>query len=249
MRSLLLLMIAASCNVYAASFTSVTCSAGPITQSKTDPFDSNCSSAYQHAFANASASASGGIGVVTARAEAISHPTSSLTSHADAQAMESETYISTGPNRLGLLQVTISLSFLHESVVDVLVTDGIREYRFAKDSAPVPPSSGFCAAEDCDYVGTLPFELGSQFQVSASATADVSNCFVGSVGCPFGLVYAPFSLFEANGTTPVPFSIMPEPSAWGLLLLGLTACTCAIVVQHKSKNSRCPSHRLAHRPL
>lgn len=71
----------------------------------------------------------------------------------------------------------------------------------------------------------MPFDLGSKFQVSTSADVDVSlepGPFGNTIhGSDDAIVV--FRLLEADGKTPVPFSAMPEPATWGLLLFGLAA--------------------------
>jgi hypothetical protein len=78
---------------------------------------------------------------------------------------------------------------------------------------------------DCGWTATVPFDLGSKFQVSTSADVDVSlepGPFGNTIhGSDDAIVV--FRLLEADGKTPVPFSAMPEPATWGLLLFGLAA--------------------------
>ena len=71
-----------------------------------------------------------------------------------------------------------------------------------------------------------PFNLGSAFQVSAATMAGPVSSAGGVVcedNCPNGEVKVAFSLLEANGTTPVPFSVTLEPSTGSLLLCALFA--------------------------
>ena len=136
-----------------------------------------------------------------------------------AKASASNVFSSAGPSRLGLIQFDVSVSHLHGGDSNVAITDGTHQYGY---------DSSFCGFEGCQVTATVPFDLGSAFQISTSAGVEESleptsdPCCGGSAhGYDDALIV--FRLLEADGTTPVPFTTTPEPATWGLLLFGFAA--------------------------
>jgi hypothetical protein len=73
---------------------------------------------------------------------------------------------------------------------------------------------------------TVPFELGTYFQVSAFAPMTPTEFeinFPGQSFYAYNNVNVSFQLFEADGVTPVPLFLAPQPSTFGLLLCGTLA--------------------------
>lgn len=135
-----------------------------------------------------------------------------------AHAKASNVFYSGGPSRLGFIQFDVEASHLHGGISNALLTDGTHQYGY---------NSEFCGFEGCQQTETVPFNLGSEFQISTSA--DVEESLEPSpFGDPHGSddAIVVFRLLEADGTTPVPFSATPEPSSWGLLLFGLAIGMC-----------------------
>lgn len=143
-----------------------------------------------------------------------------------AQASASKVFYSAGPFRLGFIQFDVSVSHLHGGDSGVGITDGTHQYGY---------DSNFCGFEGCQVTATVPFYLGSGFQISTSASveefldATSDPCCGGSAhGYDDALIV--FRLLESDGTTPVPFTSTPEPASWGLLLIGMTLCACVLKI-------------------
>lgn len=158
------------------------------------------------------------VGAVAAAYSSGPNPELSAIAHADA----SNVFYSAGPSRLGFIQFDVALSHLHGGGSDVGITDGTHLYGYDAE---------FCGFEGCQRTAIVPFDLGSAFQISTSAGVEENleptsdPCCGGSAhGYDDALIV--FRLLESDGTTPVPFSITPEPASWGLLLLGMAAGAC-----------------------
>src|SRR6202041_1972834 len=101
------------------------------------------------------------------------------------------------------------LDYLHSDATgtaEIVLADGVHTYDFDGGGGihgPIAPTQ--CNPEDCIYSGTLPFDLGSAFEASAAAQASGYSKAVNASAA------VTFSLFEADGTTPVSFS--PSTSA------------------------------------
>jgi hypothetical protein len=229
-RSLLILILTASC-LHATSYTFTFCSAGEISLS---PCNSNLNldsgglvgpnylvrtyaAVPDPLFATATMSALA-IGMLDSSTGA--PPLFGI-----AGAGDTMTYGSQGPPRVGIIQFNVGLYYLHESSTDaatVTFTDGVHSYYFfSNDGGSIPPT-GQCFSEQCLYAGMLPFQLGSQFSASASVLAIASSNFGASQAV------LDFSLFEADGTTPVAFFATPEPFPGGLQIVGLSLIGCAL---------------------
>ena len=233
MRRLLFALLASAACLHATSFAFTSCTAGTEVLS---PCNSDFSLTFGgitgpdyfvRAFAQApvtlNTSEFQGSDVSTLTAAAAQAP-ASLPVQATAQAGDSVTYYTSGPARPGFIQFSIELDYLHEDFYgasEILLSDGVHQYSFIGGggiNGPIPPTH--CFIEDCEYAGTLPFDLGAPFEASASSHS-------GSSGGPGGAnaaAVATFTLLEANGTTPVPHFVTPEPSAWQLLMIGLATC-------------------------
>ncbi len=142
--------------------------------------------------------------------------------HVVAHANASNVFYGGGPSRLGFIQFDVSVSHLHAGDSDAVLTDGTHEYGF---------DSEFCGFEGCQRTAIVAFDLGSEFQISTSASVEENleptsdPCCGGSAhGSDDAIVV--FRLLEADGTTPVSFSATPEPASWELLLFGLAIGMC-----------------------
>jgi len=129
---------------------------------------------------------------------------------ATANANVNQFYRSTGPVRPGFIEFSISLGYEHGLPGDVSIGG------YNTDSLT---STTGCTINGCLYNGTLPFELGTTFQASASSSTG-SNGLSGGSDIQSAAV---FQLLEANGTTPVTTTpvVVPEPSTLSLFGLGL----------------------------
>ena len=138
-------------------------------------------------------------------------------------ATDNMVYQSAGPTRAGFIQFEVTLGYLHQDVdgaATAQFSDGTNQYSYSGGGGvhgSTPPSH--CFIEDCEYSATVPFELGTTFQVSVGAN---TLHFQGGFQ-PFNdLAQVTFTLLEADGTSPVAFTSAPEPS-YGALLLVLAA--------------------------
>ena len=141
---------------------------------------------------------------------------------ATAHASDTETYASLGPLRSGSIELDIGLGYLHEDgpgVVTVTITDGTDTYTYSGGGGifgSTPPVS--CGTEDCVYTATLPFQLGTTFQISVAANAAAGPA--SSNGGHDGEAQVVFNILDANGAS-VPFAAVPEPSTWALFSLAM----------------------------
>ena len=132
------------------------------------------------------------------------------------QAVVDDTDYTSGPVRMGFIHITETISSLHALPTTTWsITGGPYSY-----GACLPGTS---SGQGCTGSATFAFELGIPFQVMASASDSVA---VSPPETGYGAsdqVTLTFSLFEADGTTPVAFSPIPEPSAVTLSLFGFLA--------------------------
>ena len=156
---------------------------------------------------------------------------------ATARASAFDTFDSAGVPRAGLIQFNVTLSHLHGGNSDALLTDGIHTYGYAAPGGGSTPPFGLCSDEGCQWTATVPFDLGTAFRVTADAN-DVESVMAGNILIDHGDVNSVvvFRLLEADGTTPVAFSAVPEPSTFGLLLIGF--CASGWLVLHRNARSR-----------
>ena len=141
-----------------------------------------------------------------------------------AQASNTVTYESAGTPRSGSIEFDIGQAYLHEDapgVVTITITDDTHTYTYLGGGGifgSTPPVH--CGTEDCEYTATLPFQLGTTFQISAAAHAGVGPG--PSEGGHSGLAQVVFNIFDASGA-PVAFTAVPEPSTWALLVLAMSS--------------------------
>lgn len=221
-------MLVASSVLRATSMTSASCTVGGITQTSYGTTFASCSLQsvdLVSATATASDSISGGTHgymAVTTNAGGGANNFGS----ANAQASDNVYYDTAGPNRSGFIQFDITFDYLHhdvEGAADVLIAEGVYQYSYIGGGGVHGYTKPIhCDSESCLYQATLPLELGSLFNISASGNAEWST---GEIGGADGSAYTDFKLFEANGTTPVPFFAVavPEPSTYALLGFALAA--------------------------
>jgi hypothetical protein len=229
MRKFLLLLITVATAVRAGSLSSTTCTLDAVTLS--DP--SHCFIPVivgdtQVGLVQADATLTQTISSTSASLQAFTDAAalgvpSGSTSNAAASASNNTSFATAGSPRSGLLQFDVLLGYLHEDIAGsaaVRISDGVHDYEFIGGggiNGPVPPSH--CGIEDCEYIGTLPFDLGAAFQVSIAAkSGPITVC---SEGCPNGDSSVTFSLLESDGSTAVRLLATPEPAAGALLIFGL----------------------------
>ena len=245
----LLAMLVASSALHASSFAFSSCTAGTTTVSPCpDDFTLTSGLSGPNYFVSAFAGTSEFIAapdaivpgspggqelsaVANAAAEEDAPP--DITLSATANASDSVTYSTNGPSRSGFIQFAVALGYLHQDApgaASALLTDGVHQYSYSGGGGiygSTPPLH--CFIEDCEYEATVPFDLGSEFQVSVSANAAVAvSSAPGSSRGHDDDSQVVFRLLESDGATPVPFSVTPEPSTWGLLLCGLAIGACLV---------------------
>lgn len=143
-----------------------------------------------------------------------------------ANASVSDTYISSGPPRSGFLELQVQFGYLHEDAAGADTadfSDASYSYTYGGGGGINGSTAPFhCFIEDCEYVATVPFELGTEFQVAISSQSAVSS--PSAMGHDAGTTVL-FALVDANGA-PVSFTAVPEPSTGALVLLagGVAAC-------------------------
>jgi hypothetical protein len=225
MRRFSLLTILASSALHATSFTSASCSLGTTGQTVTGSTSSNCSIpayvdgnyvGYVGGYGEVTGSLSGfGIGVDAGGGFVQSGSSSpDVGFFGGGEATYSQTFSTTGPERPGFILANI---------------DG-----FGPNwNAYISQKGTSCCAS-----GTLsPFELGEVFQVYLTASGGAGGPLPCDPACAGGESSAGISIFqltEADGTTPVPFFVTPEPATWGFLLFGLGACALRYIHTRKA---------------
>ena len=157
---------------------------------------------------------------------------------ASANASDVQTYISGGPARPGFLQLEVLLGYIHEAspgVANADLNDGTHDYFYSGGAAIIGPTAPvLCNQEECLYSATVPFELGTTFQVSVSANSVI---IAGEPeGGHDGGSTVLFGLFDANGS-PVPFSAVPEPGTGAML--AIAAGVLAAILPKSKPLSRC----------
>jgi hypothetical protein len=165
----------------------------------------------------------GGYGLdAVANAVSVVTDTSAPLLSATAQASDTGTYTSVGLPRSGSIEFDIGLGYLHEDaegVATVAITDGTHTYTYAGGGGvfgSTPPVH--CEMEDCLYTATLPFQIGTTFQIAVAASAGAGPGSSG--GGHDGEAEVLFNIFDTNGAS-VPFAAVPEPSPWALLSLAM----------------------------
>lgn len=208
------LFLAGCTGLYATSVATVSCTLGSVNQTFTSTANTltRCQLDYP-APGDLLVEAEAYLGYLTVGADAgvSSGIPSSANASSSAYASETETFRSAGPPRPG------GIEFLLEAAGSgadnsVSISDGVHQY-----SLNCPARIG------CSSGGPqpMPFELGTNFTVTAFASA-VGACFPGycsqaGAGVNF------LQLFEADGTTPVGYFLVtvPEPGEGDLLLLAI----------------------------
>ncbi len=231
MRALFFALIIASLKLDAdpigTTFTNVSCTAGTQTQSNS----SACSipvvigQAEYQVSAHASASANGMPWTIRYdTSPEILQPPTAWSAYSKAE--DYGTFATPGTSRLGRVEFDIIFgAFYQESDLTASIDDSTNDYGFsATGSGSIPPTQ--CRYQFCEYQGELPVLLGSghSFTVTLGGSASAGNCQGGKACAPGGNAMMTFATFESDGTTPVPFSPVPEPGGralawWGSLSL------------------------------
>jgi len=220
-----LLALMTSSALYATSTTFTSCTAGTTTLS---PCPGNINETTGLIGPNYFVSAFAATGPATGQPgfSALAQTTASYTGQpppplpslsASAHASDDEFLFTTGPSRVGLIDLTMreGPTASHGGTASVSITDGVHTY------FPV------CNSVFCNYNATLPFDLGTGFHFMESADGGLSITPPvpgGPNGAGSGgLATIFFTLFESDGKTAVPYYVTPEPSTfrlWFLVLAG-----------------------------
>lgn len=216
MRPFLLLLVFTSPALYATAFTQTSCTAGPTTLSPcpgaadfSSPggisgpgFDVQAHAAVPSPYLSGDLSASVGIGGVT---------DGTVTLAATAIATDSVTFFTGGPLRPGFVSFDITFANAHADFPNAdesVITDGIHRYENGEGAQFRHISPGLWR-----FIGTVPINLGSEFTASVSVNLK-NEAAIGSTG--WGGQERDASMSFSLSEAPV-----PEPSTWGLLILGL----------------------------
>ncbi len=243
MRRFLLLMVVAASATYADSTTSVSCTLGTNTQTGTN----NCSLTFGGGqFVGANAYVTEGVNgnqyIVIDQAIVVETADfGGLGYGATANANDGMELGSGGSKRAGFIQFDIRNMFLTSPTSTLtaseLFTDGVHRYSYQNSTGSTP---GRCDSFGCEFVATLPFDLGTTFNTSISADAAIGNGMALFTDKAYIDPYVTFSLLESDGKTSVPLFVTPEPSAWGLFLLGLVACAWFMVTRDAGNTGLAP---------
>lgn len=158
----------------------------------------------------------------------------------NAQASDTVMYASFGAVRSGFIQLEVAFDYTRQDIegaASALFTDGVNEYSYIGGGGihgSTPPSH--CFIDDCEYIATVPFDLGTQFQVSVAGHAGAAATTLGGNGRD-GSGQVLFRLLEANGTTVVPFAAVPEPTSGAMLLIAATIGACFARRQRRSRRN------------
>ena len=202
--------------------TKVSCTLGTTTESSTAAsFDACLISGTSTVSANAMAAGAllpEAQFSASAAVSATSSMSSSLTYAVSAAGGDSASLATAGAPRSGFIQFTIDIENLHAGSAEGTLSDGVHTYLL--QSTP-----GGCQLHACVDTATAPFNLGTSFEVSADASASASGNFAfDNFAADSGSAALTFSLFEADGTTPVALFAVPEPRTSGLLWTALLSC-------------------------
>ncbi len=136
-----------------------------------------------------------------------------VSANVDASAGWSVNAISTGPQRQGYLFLTLyqQSSWSSHSNSDGEGSAQIGQYNYA---------AGYFPGCDNCFTVTLPFTLGTPFVIGIGGDAGADSYMGG--GFAEWTDQMSFSLFEADGVTPVAFQATPEPATFLSIAFGIS---------------------------
>jgi hypothetical protein len=114
-----------------------------------------------------------------------------------------ETFETAGPLRAGVIAVSLLQGNSRFGMSAAGISDGVHTYALGTCSKVLNPTENFC---DNSY--KAPFELGKPF--SALAYIDEAGNSNSELFLPMAGASVEFSLFEADGVTPVDFAFAPD---------------------------------------
>jgi hypothetical protein len=220
MARFLFLFLACITAANAGPLTSVSCAFGSITQVASGPIASVCSipagspSVFADAHASESFSPFSADLITSAEAGAESDILPPLTEYqVSSGAATGNIQLETpGPARQGLIRFDIEVTNLHSGSAFAAITDGFRQYR-------VQSTAGGCQLHACSDAARMPITLGSLLVARSDSGTFLSGNFAfESAASAAGRAEIKFSLFEADGVTPVAMFAVPEPSGVAFLL-------------------------------
>lgn len=152
-----------------------------------------------------------------------------------------ETFETAGPLRPGIIQVSLLEGNTRFGISETGISDGVHTYAQGTCSEVLNPIGNFCSKS---Y--TAPFELGKPFSALSyiDEAGNTNNELFFSPAGEGGSVN--FSLFEADGVTPVdfvlapdstpgvPVNLAPEPDSFGML-----ATVIALGVSWRARRTSC----------
>jgi hypothetical protein len=133
---------------------------------------------------------------------------------AAASASVTDWFTTSGPLRLGLVEIVP----FQQGLVGSHGGDGDSQVDFSLGSA-----QGECIDFICNGPAIVvePIELGAAFQFKAAASATGESSFLQGVGDSAAQASYTFEFFEADGVRPVALAETPEPHTLSLTALGL----------------------------
>jgi hypothetical protein len=228
-RLLLSLLLLLPSTILATTITSATCQAGTEPIQLLTPSECLISSSTMQIEARSEVSSMANflsvdisVEYAPGRPESTDYPAS-----ASASATVNDTLTTSGPVRLGYVDIFIANYDYHGGTIFSSISDGTHAYGLG--NCPAIVTFHGCSLSDPSMSSLtpvmLPFTLGTTFTVSSQDSVALDKHL--SIGDPFfaeDTTTLGFGLYEADGVTPVADTfVTPEPSTFSLSLLALVS--------------------------
>ena len=88
-------------------------------------------------------------------------------------------------NLISRIKTSVTTLFPPTPTVTELITDGVHQYSYQNSTGSTP---SLCKYNTCEFSETLPFDLGSMFNISTSANAAIGGVRTSRISNPVKLI-------------------------------------------------------------